>query len=387
LSDSEIINEWPSDYYFIPDNVPEPAHILSVFYRVYIWCELRLAVFFMLHKQSESSIPVEVLRYELITLLDSWLDLLMESQHRLRFSIDQGMKEQLSTEFRIVELQRYLWKRLILNLETSIYELQDRFSLIPEDRRLTRRDLYLKQFEQPVPDTIPIVPTLARTQHQLQHHIHKEDALVHLDFLMNEIQSEMSQQTGEELRNVLSKSLNLLQNARLCTGMRSSKNEDTDKTETPFLDAEANRDHLSNLIRILQKGRDPSDKEKEGLHYIMQSISEYRAHFAISEHKRPALESEAVQLVRMIDSHFGEPNSTVSSKTTNRQTHTQSARKNLLDRYMDLDVIRQKIDVTHKTMKKYLEESGVEVIEFSQQRQLIHEDEVEKFLDYHKKKK
>jgi hypothetical protein len=116
-------------------------------------------------------------------------------------------------------------------------------------------------------------------------------------------------------------------------------------------------------------------------------MSQYRALFTVWKHERPGSESEAVTLIRMIDTHFNEPHSSGSSQDAARQIPAQSASKHLLDRYIDVEVIRQKIEVTRKTMKKYLDESGVELIEFSQKRQLIHEKEVEKLLDYYKKKK
>lgn len=386
-SDNEFIRQWPSDYFFIPENYPEPGHILSTFYRVYIWCELRIGILAMLAKQADTSMPVEVLQYELITLLESRLDMLIECHSRLQTLNEELNNERSDSEERIRDLQRYLWRRLFVSLETSIYELQIRFPLIPKERWLTRQDLYLKQFELQVPDQTPYIRTVARTHHQMQKLIHQEDSINRIDTLIKELQSEMVQLPDEEMQHELQKSLNLLQNARLCMGMISSKKSDEKKVLARILDAEKNRAHLSNLIKTVREGGDPSAKEKEDLHSIICSMNRYRTFFGIRESQDLENESEAVQLIRLIDTHFNTPHSTDPLQDSDRQAQPQPGRESLLDNYLDVEVIRKKIGVTHKTMKKYLDDSGVEVIEFSTQRQLIHEDEAEKLLNYYKKTK
>ncbi|MDZ7720019.1 MAG: hypothetical protein U5K72_14475 [Balneolaceae bacterium] len=374
--------QWPSDYFHIPDTYPEPGHILSTFYRAYIWCELRMVILALSAKQSDTSVPVEVLRYELITLLESWQDLLIECHERLQLRKAGTHNESFESGKLIEHLQIYLWKRLFVSLEISIYELQIRFPLIPNDRMLTREELYLQQLEQPVPDETPYVQTVARTRMELQHLIHKENAPEQIDSLIADIQSELSVHSDKELRHVLCESMRLLENARLCAGLIQENN----KTGlSDILNEKKNGDRISHLIGILQEGRTQSSKEKADLHKVMRSMNEYRVLFATGKSEHDEIQSEAVQLIRMIDNYFTEPHSTAYSQDRTLQISPKHAKENLLDRYVDVDEIRKKIGVHHKTMKKYLGKSGAEVIEFSPQRQLIHEDEVEKFLNYHKK--
>ncbi len=392
LAGSGLLKEWPSAYFYIPDSFPEPVHILSTFYRRFIRYELRMTTLSMMEKQADSSIPVEELRYELITVLELWINLLVECNDRIRVRKYEYEGEKTkglpSDEVRIKCLQEYLWKLLIVNLETSIYEFQIRFPLIPKHRLVTRNKLYLKQFGQPVPLQTPYVRTVDNTHHELQHLFYCKDAPHRIDSLLAKVQFEMDGQSEYELRNILNQSLNLLQNARLFAGVKSSKqaNGDRNLKHAAVFEADKHRLYLLHLAEGLKTGRELSVEEKEFLHQIMHSMNEYRAILMTGEQdRRVAKESEAVRLLRLIEHHFIDTDYSDSYRVNNEPY--RSAKQSLLDMYLDMDEIINKLSVTPKTLKKYLDESGVEVIEFSTQRQLIHKEEVRKLLNYYSKLK
>lgn len=391
LEGSEFTRQWPADYFFFPDDCPEPVHILSSFYRKFIRYELRMTFLALLKKQEDSSVPVEVLRYDLVTVLESWVDMLQDCKERLRTGESSVVREEVeySDEDRTESLQRYLWQRLFLNLETSIFELQVRFPLIPENRRITRHHLYLKKIGGPMPGQPPYVRTSDQTKRELQLLIFKKNGLKRIDTLIRDLQREILNKAEGELRTVLGDSLNLLQNARLCIIMRSAQDEKQGKRiAAGILDTEQSRYYLFDFMEKLRKGVELSPAEKESMDYLIHALADCRELFAMNPSGLGReKESEAVQLLRLIDNNFGSSNLPEFSQTKGRKENEPSPDVGLLEEYLDMDEIIRKLNVTSKTMKKYLDESGVEVIEFSSQRQLIHQDEVRKLLNYYAKLK
>jgi len=58
----------------------------------------------------------------------------------------------------------------------------------------------------------------------------------------------------------------------------------------------------------------------------------------------------------------------------------------LLEEYIFMDSIREKLGVSDVTMNKYLRDASVEILKFSQQVKMIHQDEYRKLLEFYTEK-
>lgn len=361
-----VPEEWAPPFYVT--ETEKPFHQLCEFYRILIFCECRLVV--MATDRWVNELEMMLLKYELIELRDELIELLKEINGRMG---ESEPKEQHPLEL-------YLHRLLRAHLIMTIDELQLRHYSIFESRAVSERELWLKHLEQPVPERKLWHRTVHCTHFELERAVRPPNALSVIEDLLHQVQEEVAGVDDQQIPGVLIKSLQLLENAWLI-GFLQEKGDSI----TLLTDSSAVKERISRIEERLLRTDIENSEAQSDLQLLLEKADTIREVLSSNRKQHP---SEALNLlytvVTIFDPSPGVGGVVDGAENVVQERSDQNGSGTVLDDYVRVDTVKDKINVTDKVLKKYLNESKTTVINFSNKNRWIHRDDLQSMLDHFK---
>ena len=381
------LNEWHPPFYALQSNPQTAFHILCDFYDAFIRAECR-----MLIETAEiwkQELAISTLTFELITIRDELLDGIKECSRRSNrpnsdsaSTSNSDIDLDIDTKSLLTNLESYTVNRLKIYLMMTLFELQGRFSHLFEDRIISKRELFLKYLHLPVPQKFPWHRTTRLTEFELEKALRSPDTLEELSTvkkLLKEVRTEYTTK-GDSVRD----SIHLLENCWLLLFLSM------DLKEWGHIDLNnpaAVSHKLQELHSILRDNSSIEDNSAEtrALHHLITHHEEVTDVLCTVETGNP---SDATRLTRLLggffdNNHVGDTKPVAySAQPSMVQDKTGNS---ILDQYLPVDHLQEKLGVTDKTVRDYLRKSDTPVISFSAKTRLIHITDFEALMDHFKK--
>ncbi len=364
-----VPGEWPSAFYTLPSGKPEAFHPLCKFYRSVIHCEMRMII--ALVDQWVAQLELTLLKYELLTLQQGLISLLVECDRRRDVTVDTG--GDLSGK-----LESYLVQLLHNKLLMLLLELGDRYGHLLEDRSITLEKIYLKWLHRPEPRQHDWYHAEAYYEFYLEQCLRGSGQLAEIETLLVTAYSDSHQFDGQAATNHVKRSVARLENVFLCYVL----GVETEHIEAhELMDVEENRHHISDWLAMLE---DQKKKEESfSIHHLLRRLGYLKEKISVS-----ASNSEAGQLLQAVgrifepsggSGAFAEGSSVMVKESANPKAGNHWA----LQEYISMDEVRDKLSVHPDTLKRYLNESDAVVIAFSQKNKWMHQDDFHDFMQNH----
>src|SRR6056297_2504460 len=288
----------------------------------------------------------------------------------------------IDTKSLLTNLESYTVNRLKIYLMMTLFELQGRFSHLFEDRIISKRELFLKYLHLPVPQKSPWQRTTRLTGFELEKALRSPDTLEELSTvkkLLKEVRTEYTTK-GDNVRD----SIHLLENCWLLLFLSM------DLKEWGHIDLNnpaAVSHKLQELHSILRDNSSIEDNSAEtrALHHLITHHEEVTDVLCTVETGNP---SDATRLTRLIEEFFDNNHAgdTITDGYAGQPPMAQDKSGNsILDQYLSVDHLQEKLGVTDKTVRDYLRKSDTPVISFSAKTRLIHITDFEALMDHFKK--
>lgn len=364
---------WVDEFYTIPEEYPEAFHILCKFYRVYIQSECRLM--FSVTQVWIEELNLPILKYELVTLRDELLDLLRESHDRSSKVIDSPAGPHQNIE-------HYMLRLATEYLLITLHELQERYGHLLEDRVITTEMLYLKYLKRPVPKRIVWYSTETHTLFELEKALRPPDVEQKVKKLRAKKVKAYTQYHSKNIPEALRNSIAILDNLLLCMfiGNISESN-----CSSALVDHEANLQKINEWReQIQQPGFIEHDNEAE-IHLLLQYFMEAKKLLEVHQSTiDPPSEAEMLisDIENIFDSSAGTGGITEGAAPTSPVTRqSQSEPHWLLQQYIPYKEVLDKFNVTDTSFKKYIRESGIQIIKITNKNKWIHQDDFKTFMN------
>lgn len=376
-ADREKKKSWISPFYSLPPDHPEAFHILCRFYRILIHCECRMI--FQVTEGWLENLTMTLLKYELVTLRGDLLAYLKECEARLQAVPPGGSTlEAKLKEYSLHLLRDYLM--MVFN------ELKDRYDHILEGHTISTDELYLEHLERAVPKSVPWSTTEALTLFNLEKALRPPDNLRKIETLL------AGAKTGTDL-----KSLHILENAWLRTLIFEELGDDN-----PFqlANPERNARQISKWRQMILDVDGGENQQEEYLHTLLQQLPKIYTvlkNIPDAKNKPPVQIPESVPVAAELFPGYSDAAMLISEVEqlfdpgagdgglAGGAAEKPEGKPSLLDEYISFKEIKDKLDVTEKTLTKYLRQGHVPVVQFSNKSKWIHKDHFRAFTEFHQK--
>jgi hypothetical protein len=368
---SELPDTWPLPFYGLPPGQPEAFHPLCKFYGSVIYCELRMIA--ALAARWVEQLEMTLLKYELLNLQQGLISLLTECEDRLKH------RERPDGEGSLAErLEQYMARQLHRQLLMLLQELDHRYRHLLEARSVTLEEIYLKWLHRPVPQELPWYHTKTYYDFYLEQYLRGSGQLKDIEALLYQASADKKKFGEGTEADAVHDCIVRLQNIVLCYVAAV----ETDQKEAyELLDAEANRQQITDWIEMLEDQKKKEDSFR--LHHLLRRM-EYLL-WILPDSGASSEAARLMQAVRQIFDRSGKA-PRVSAPPANDYSPTaveKDAGHWALQEYISMDKIRQKLNVHPNTLKRYLEESEASVIIFSQKNKWMHQDDFHDFMKNH----
>ena len=371
LTDHEdMFLKWTPSFYTMPDDRSGAFHILCDFYSYFIRAECRMMI--QVSEAQKESLAISTLKFETLTLRNELLDLIRETANRL---------QRVQPDTLEGDLNQFVLKQLRDNLLITFLELQKRSAHLFKNRIISKRELFLKHLNQPEPDPTPWHRTVTLTEFELEEALRTPeipDQLHSVEDLLMTVRSESSGH-GSRVEN----SVSLLENVWFCLFMIHK----TGIWDTLDLnDANQCSQNIEEIHQALYQ--DSSENNSTSSAEIIQTVIYCFDNIQkVLNDRRTECTSSACRLIRSIKAHY-EGGSEVPNGAQPELNRAMVVREvpesSILDQYIPVDQIKEKLGVTHKSMNKYLSKSKTPVHKFSNKTQLISVDDFNTMMDHFK---
>ena len=366
----EIFLKWVPSFYAMPDDQLGAFHILCDFYSSFIRAECRMMI--QVSEARKESHAISTLKFETLTLRNELLDLIRETANRLQRDQPDTLEG---------DLNQFVFEQLQDNLLITFLELQIRSAHLFENRITSKRELFLKHLKQPEPDPTPWHRTVTLTEFELEEALRTPeipDQLHSVEDLLMTVRSESSGH-GSRVEN----SVSLLENAWFCLFMINQ----TGIWDTLDLnDANQCSQKIEEIHQALY--RNSSENNREPSAEIIQTVIRCFDNIQkVLNDRRPECTSSACRLVRSIKAHY-EGGSEVLNGSPPELNRAMVVREvpesSILDQYIPVDQIKEKLGVTPKSLNHYLSMSKTPIHKFSNKTRLMHVNDFNAMMDHFK---
>jgi len=260
-------------------------------------------------------------------------------------------------------------------------ELQIRSAHLLENSVLSKRELFLKHLNQPEPGPTPWHRTVTLTAFELEEALRIPeitDQLNSVENLLIKVRIESSTNNSD-----IQDSIHLLENVWFCLFIMSK----SDVWNTLDLN---NPEECLQMIEEIhnQLYQNSSDYNREPSAEIIQTIiQQFDWVQSVLNSHTTGDGSAAGRLIRSIKAHYegGSEGLNRSQPELNRAMVVREVpESSILEEYIPVDQIKEKLGVTHKSMNKYLSKSKTPVHKFSNKTQLISVDDFNAMMDHFK---
>lgn len=393
LADSSTcFKAWTPPFYRLSGERQAPFHPLCRFYDRVTWCESRMMIQAARHMQE--TLPLTELKFELVTLRQEIAGFLQESHQRVK---NMEPEPAVTGE----KLSLYLHNLVKDSMFILLLELNERFNHLLDDRGLSLEQICIKYLREPVPDRNRWVSTLSRIQFLLS--MAGKNEPEDIKPLIKELLFEVRNEKRGPLKPAsgagsLQDAEHFLENALACS-MVKAVNEKM-MTSADLSDPDICRNQVAEWQRDLVSTEltgsgDKAQRARQIFQILLMNLGEIKEmlnregageiHPGMISKKR----SEAAVLISMIEELFAEIQTVPHTGIQNRikgNSETQNGHW-LLDQYISVKDIEDKLKITPRTMRTYISKHQVPVIEISQKNKWITTKDFEMLMENLKKEK
>src|SRR6056297_96171 len=369
------LNHWRPPFYVTSPNLPESFHTLCDFYRTYIRAECRMMIEASEYLKESADVEMFTLRYELLTLRDELLELIRETNS----GIDKDCPDSLSCN-----LNTFVLTLLRNHLFTTFFELQIRSEHLLDGRAISKRELYLDYLSRPMPEHRDLHRTPALTCFELELASRSEDTgkqLASVEALLSTVRSE-----GTVGRfDLIQDSINLLENCWFCLFVKT-------KTERwKEIDLNSPEQCACAIEQMKHRLFDPTEDRDERndrpiIQAVIQHIGKIRSIIQLTSENEISASARLAASVERYYSRNNKPEagSGIDPQISPAPMVQESSRASVLDEYILVDELKEKLGVTQKSLNAYLSDSKTPVHKFSNKTKLIHISDLAHMMDHFK---
>jgi hypothetical protein len=369
------LQQWRPSFYTLPAHPSKAFHLLCDFYSAYIRAECRMMIEASESLKESAEIQMSTLRYELLTLRDELLELIRESSSRTGKDWPGTLPGNLN---------RYVLPLLQNSLLMTLLELQTRSEHLFERRVIPERELYLIYLGRSIPDERDWHRTPALTRFELELTLRTQnpaEQLASVEALLATVRKEVPVEQSDRIQD----SINLLENVWFCLFIKSKTDRwDNIDLNRPEECASAITDIQQRLFDYSVEDEDSNDRQ------ILKAVIQHIATIRSSIQQSGKLEgSAAARLVASIDDYYSQNSSLNGGSSIQRDSISaaavqESSRASILDDYILVDELKEKLDVTQKSLNSYISDSKTPVLKFSNKTKLIHINDLKAMMDHFK---
>lgn len=367
----DLFREWLPPFYILPDEQFCAFHILCDFYSSYIRAECRMMI--QVSEAWKQDLAISTLRYELLTLRNELIELIRESVQRLANHQSNSPEGNLNS---------FVFEQLKYHLLITFFELQLRSGHLFEERLIPRRELFLKYLKQPELRAAPWQRTAGLTQFELELLFRNPDRLKQFTSVENLLKKVRCESSGRKTE--AQDSVNLLENVWFCLFImnRSGQWSTLDLSKPEQCSKKIEEVHR----QLNQNGAGDNRAAPDEIIRIV--IHEFEKVQSVLTTGTPGETSSAGRFIRSIESHFESNLKTQPGRQPKPDSPLMVRERvtiSMLDEYIPVDRLKEKLDVTDKSLLNYLRESQIPVINFSSKIRLIHARDLKALMDHYKK--
>lgn len=378
LADSiEEIQEWIPPFYHLGEQYPEPFHPICRFYTTLLWCENRMIL--QVLQQWQEELELTILKYELVTLQNQMVDYLQECTTRISDS-------EMNSVEPIERLAQYLNSLTRNSIIILLLEINERFSHLLENRKLSVEEIFIRHLRVPLPPQTTWFPTVDRVKWQLERINNNADTGTRIKKLLEQTVRDFSEQDGLDQRKTFFDSLHILENAWFCWWVFSG----SERSNGAF-DMSQPVNHKGLIVKwkqLLLGQTAPSVESGEGDQVIFNKIVSGLAEIINTLETEREPFSDAAELALLVRDLFSEEVETTHSSLTFPKNNSKADSEDhwLLNQYIPLKSIQQKLQVTSRTMRTYISDYNLPISEITKKNKWVRADDFEAFMDRFKKK-
>ena len=354
--------EW-IDPYFSPYPLAHKSfHPLCRFYRNFTECEYRLIISEMTKWQEK--LEITLLKYSLVTIQRELVNVVKEAAERVQY---KSLKDQQAGK-----LENYVYETLLRMVAALLQDIQLRFRMCIGDWFISPEKLYEIYLEMEVPDQPVIYRTTDGTLFEIESTAPEEGANKLLETLMLRLHDEIQVRPESEIPTEILESRSILENAWFVSCLKS---EDETGRCPEARDADKNRSFLEELHRQLNTGSVSSGD-------LQQIIDAANSIAGVQKSEEWGRSSAAGKVISEVLGVLEQEMRTVQPINDTNEQKDGVPKIGVLGNYIPYDELKDKLDVTDVTFKKYLEEAGIDIVKFSQKMKFIHSDSVKKLMNH-----
>ena len=355
---------WPKLFFSPVEPGEKPFHPLCRMYDYFICGESGMILIHAMKWQVEAE--MSLLRYYLITLQEQLTEYLKES---VRFHLSTG--DEL-----VSRLERYQKKRLYEVVLCLLFDLNLRFDSVLDDRKASGDELYLIHLEKEIPIKPEVTLSPAGTEQLISDAVRTQGSIKIIEELLTDAWQRVKD-TGEKSKRFEDmRSVEILENCWLRIWLTISKRSERCPEAC---NTEENEKYLNKLLAGLRE-TGLSKREKEKL------IAFSAAERTIFHDKNSGTNSAAEQIFNTLENERNAIKARTGNNGQGDSPNDTEGSPGLLEEYIFMDSLREKLGVSDVTMNKYLRDASVEILKFSQQVKMIHQDEYRKLLEFYTEK-
>lgn len=368
---AEMSRKWLSPFYNLPAEQFSAFHILCDFYSFFIRAECRMMI--QVSEARKEDLAISTLKFETLTLRNELLELIRDTSNRMQRDQPDTLKG---------DLNQFVLERLQNNLLITFLELQIRSAHLLENRVISKRDLFLKYLNQPEPKVLSWHRTATLTRFELEGALRTPEKAIQLrsiEDLLTKVRSE-----SPDHKSKIQDSINLLENVWLCLFMMNDLEIwSTVEVTNPEECAERINDIHHQLYQI-----SASDKRSDIEKIIQIIIQQFDRIQSLLSSESEGETSSAMQLISSVKSHYegnSEDGPSVKQTGSNASMVVREAPSSaVLDQFIPVDQLQEKLNVSLKSMNKYISTSKTPIHKFSNKTRLIHVNDFNTMMEHFK---
>lgn len=367
--------EWIPPFYELSEPEEESFHPVCRFYKNILWCENRMIL--QVLRQWQEQLELTLLRYELVTLQNQLIEYLKECQRRIP---DTDKNSEMAVE----KLSRYLHSHAADSIILILLEINERFGHHLAENRLGVEEIFIRFLKMAVPSQKRWVSTPARVKWTLMN-TGESNKAEQIHELLFEIRDEYNQQSERGRQKLLTDSIHLLEDVWFCHIVLSGpKNKPLDLS-VPEQCTKMILHWKDLLLTGKLKNTETDDSgDPQLFHTLIRHLPKI---LTVLETELKPL-SEAAELSLLVKNLFTEKisESSLSVALPSKKIPSDSNGHWLLDQYLPLHLIQEKLEVTSRTMRTYISEYNLPVSEITGKSKWVKADDFDAFMERFKKK-
>jgi len=370
IDHKDMFLEWTPSFYNMPDDRSGAFHILCDFYSSFIRAECRMMI--KVSEARKESLAISTLKFETLTLRNEILDLVRETANRLQRDQPDTLEG---------DLNQFVLEQIQGNLLITFLELQKRSAHLFENRIISKRELFLKHLNQPEPDPTPWHRTVTLTKFELEGALRTPELPDQLHSVENLLMTVRSESSGHG--SGVENSVSLLENVWFCLFMINQAGIwDT----LDLNDANQCSQKIEEIHQTLYQNS--SENNRTSSAEIIQTVIHYFDNIQkVLNDRSSGGTSSACRLIRSIKAHY-EGGSEVLNGSQPELNRAMVVREvpesSILDQYIPVDQIKEKLGVTPKSLNHYLSMSKTPIHKFSNKTRLMHVNDFNAMMDHFK---